>query len=134
MRILRRAAVLAAGVLSILVVAVPSGAEPPAALRACTTGDYPPYSMSDGAGGFRGVDIDLARGFADVVHRPIEFVPTTWKAMATDFGARGCDLAVGGVSDSPARRAFSDFSIGYGTDGKAPRETNIFVADWVGPR
>ncbi|WP_024805364.1 transporter substrate-binding domain-containing protein [Nocardia sp. BMG51109] len=120
MRVRQVAAALAAGVISLLAVAVPANAEDPAALRVCTTGDYPPYSVSDGAGGFRGVDIDLARGLADVLRRPVQFVPTTWKSLPADFAALNCDLAVGGISDSPARRAFSDFSITYGTDGKTP--------------
>ncbi|RDI50806.1 transporter substrate-binding domain-containing protein [Nocardia mexicana] len=120
MRVRHIAAALAAGVISLVAAAVPASAQDPAALRVCTTGDYPPYSVSDGNGGFRGVDIDLARGLAEVLRRPIQFVPTTWAGLKTDFGALNCDVAVGGISDSPARRAFSEFSITYGTDGKAP--------------
>ncbi|MFJ1455142.1 transporter substrate-binding domain-containing protein [Nocardia sp. N2S4-5] len=119
MRVRHIAAGFAAALTAVLTVAVPAGAEAPA-LRVCTTGDYPPYSVSDGRGGFRGVDIDLARGLADAVRRPIEFVPTTWASLKTDFQPLNCDIAAGGISDSPARRAFSDFSIAYGTDGKAP--------------
>ncbi|MFI6047564.1 transporter substrate-binding domain-containing protein [Nocardia sp. NPDC051321] len=99
--------------------AIPAGAEPNA-LRVCTPGDYPPYAIAEGAGEYRGVDIDLARGFAEVLRRPAEFVPVTWATLRTDFAERQCDIAVGGISDSPARRAFADFSITYGTDGKTP--------------
>ncbi|WP_433575392.1 transporter substrate-binding domain-containing protein [Nocardia brasiliensis] len=111
----RAGAVLAAGLL--VAPAVPALAQAPE-LRVCTPGDYPPYATTEG--GYRGVDIDLARGFADAMRRPIAFVPLTWASLRTDFAARHCDIAVGGISDAPARRAFADFSITYGTDGKTP--------------
>ncbi|MBF6331025.1 transporter substrate-binding domain-containing protein [Nocardia transvalensis] len=120
MRLRHVAAALAAAVFSLVAVAVPASAQQPPALRVCTTGDYPPYSVSDGNGGYRGIDIELVRGLADLIGRPLHVVPVTWASMKTDFAAQDCDLAVGGISDSPARRAFADFSLTYGTDGKAP--------------
>ncbi|BDT90430.1 cyclohexadienyl dehydratase [Nocardia sputorum] len=118
----RIGAVLAAGWTALVAAAIPAVAEPEtsSALRACTPGDYPPYSIRDDAGGYRGVDVDLARGFAALLGRPIEFVPVTWATLPTDFAERNCDVAAGGISDLPSRRAFADFSIAYGTDGKAP--------------
>ncbi|WP_069165171.1 transporter substrate-binding domain-containing protein [Nocardia altamirensis] len=117
----RLGVVLLAGWTVLAAQAVPAAAQEPAnALRVCTPGDYPPYSVTDGTGAYRGVDIDLARGFADVLRRPLVFVPLTWASLKTDFGALHCDIAVGGISDQPARRAFADFSIVYGTDGKTP--------------
>ncbi|MEV5647426.1 transporter substrate-binding domain-containing protein [Nocardia sp. NPDC052254] len=116
-RVLAALAVLAAASSGAV---VPAQAQAPDALRVCTTGDYPPYSESDGHGGYRGIDIDLVRDMADVLHRQVRFVPTTWSSMGADFGSRACDLAVGGISDAPARRAFADFSTSYGTDGKTP--------------
>ncbi|MGK8522963.1 transporter substrate-binding domain-containing protein [Nocardia asteroides] len=119
----RIGAALAAGCTALVAVAIPAAAQPLGAwnaLRACTPGDYPPYGVRDDAGGYRGVDIALARGFAAVLGRPVEFVPVTWATLKTDFAERACDLAVGGISDLPSRRAFADFSIIYGTDGKAP--------------
>jgi cyclohexadienyl dehydratase len=120
MRIRRLVTAATLGALSIVPVTVPAAAQDPAALRVCTTGDYPPYSVSDGHGGYRGIDIDLVRGLGELLHRPVEFVPTTWSAMAVDFGAKHCDLAAGGISDAASRRAYADFSISYDTDGKAP--------------
>ncbi|MBF6226583.1 transporter substrate-binding domain-containing protein [Nocardia abscessus] len=119
----RIGAVLLTAWTALVAVAIPAAAQPsptPNVLRACTPGDYPPYSIRDNAGGYRGVDVDLARGFATLLGRPIEFVPVTWATLRTDFAERNCDLAVGGISDLPSRRAFADFSIAYGTDGKAP--------------
>ncbi|MEU2031983.1 transporter substrate-binding domain-containing protein [Nocardia amamiensis] len=115
----RVGAVLVAGCTALGAVAIPAAAQDTSnALRACTPGDYPPYSVADG--GYRGVDVDLARGFAATLGRPIEFVPVTWATLKTDFAERNCDIAVGGISDQPSRRAFADFSLTYGTDGKAP--------------
>ncbi|MGY2005492.1 transporter substrate-binding domain-containing protein [Nocardia gipuzkoensis] len=119
----RIGAVLLTAWTALVAAAVPAAAQSSQTsnvLRACTPGDYPPYSIRDDAGGYRGVDVDLARGFATLLGRPIEFVPVTWATLRTDFAERNCDLAVGGISDLPSRRAFADFSITYGTDGKAP--------------
>ncbi|MFD0360214.1 transporter substrate-binding domain-containing protein [Nocardia sp. GCM10030253] len=129
---LRRITALVAGT-AITVVAIPAAAQEPLAsneLRVCTPGDYPPYSVGDGADGYIGIDIELIRGFADVLRRPIQFVPVTWATLATDFGPKRCDIAVGGISDLPARRGFSDFSISYGTDGKAPITRRTSGADY----
>jgi len=121
MRVRHVLAAVAAGVVSLVPVTVPAGAQAPdGALRVCTTGDYAPYSIADGHGGYRGIDIDLASGLGGLLHRPVEFVPTTWPTLAADFGAKNCDIAVGGISASASRRAFSDFSMDYGTDGKTP--------------
>ncbi|MEU7146289.1 transporter substrate-binding domain-containing protein [Nocardia sp. NPDC046473] len=116
----RIGAALLAGCTVLVAPAISAEAEASNALRVCTPGDYPPYSIAESAGEYRGIDIDLARGFAEVLRRPVQFVPVTWASMKTDFAALHCDIAVGGISDSPARRAFADFSITYGTDGKTP--------------
>ncbi|MEU4340809.1 transporter substrate-binding domain-containing protein [Nocardia sp. NPDC023852] len=117
----RIGAVFVAGWTALAASVIPAAAQELSnALRACTTGDYPPYSVGDGADGYRGVDIDLAEEFAAVLGRPVEFVPVTWATLRTDFAERHCDIAVGGISDQPSRRVFADFSIIYGTDGKTP--------------
>ncbi|PXX53314.1 cyclohexadienyl dehydratase [Nocardia tenerifensis] len=116
----RLGVVLLVGPSVLVAPSISASADAPNALRVCTPGDYPPYAMVEGAGEYRGVDIDLARGFADMLRRPVQFVPLTWASMKTDFAALHCDIAVGGISDAPARRAFADFSLVYGTDGKTP--------------
>ncbi|MBO0855989.1 MAG: transporter substrate-binding domain-containing protein [Nocardia sp.] len=108
------------GAAAVLAVTVPVGADQPGPWRVCTSGDYPPYSAADGHAGYRGIDIDMVRDMAAAMRRPVRFVPTTWSSMAGDFASRRCDLAVGGVSDSPARRAYADFSLSYRRDGKTP--------------
>ncbi|MQY21004.1 transporter substrate-binding domain-containing protein [Nocardia macrotermitis] len=120
MRFRRSMIAAAVGVLALIPVTVPAAAQQPGALRVCTTGDYPPYSVRDEHGGYRGIDIDLIRGLGEILRVPVEFVPTTWSTMAADFGPENCDIAAGGISDTASRRAYADFSIDYGTDGKAP--------------
>ncbi|WP_406230248.1 transporter substrate-binding domain-containing protein [Nocardia sp. NBC_01009] len=134
---LQRITALVAGWTAVAVVAIPATAQEPGRLpatdelRVCTPGDYPPYSVGDGAGGYVGIDIELIRGLADVLHRPIRFIPVTWATLATDFAPQQCDVAVGGISDLPARRGFSDFSISYGIDGKAPITRRASGADYA---
>ncbi|CAM4387236.1 transporter substrate-binding domain-containing protein [Nocardia ninae] len=126
----RLGAVLLAACIVLVAPAIPATAQQSNALRVCTPGDYPPYSVAEGAGEYRGVDIELARGFAELLRRPIQFVPVTWATLKTDFAERQCDIAVGGISDQPARRAFADFSIVYGTDGKTPITRRASGADY----
>ncbi|MCC3312885.1 transporter substrate-binding domain-containing protein [Nocardia africana] len=116
----RLIAAATAGAAAVLTMIAPARAEDPGAMRVCTTGDYPPYSVSDGHGGYRGIDIDLVRDMAQLLGRQVRFVPTSWASMGGDFAAHACDLAVGGISDAAARRAYADFSLSYGTDGKTP--------------
>ncbi|MEV0293720.1 transporter substrate-binding domain-containing protein [Nocardia sp. NPDC050710] len=88
-------------------------------LRVCTTGDYPPYTLRAEDGTYRGVDITLAGDLAAALHVVPQWIPTTWSALMDDFLAR-CDIAVGGISDTAARRRTADFSIPTSFDGKTP--------------
>ncbi|QIS13082.1 transporter substrate-binding domain-containing protein [Nocardia arthritidis] len=88
-------------------------------LRVCTTGDYPPYTVRDDNGTYRGTDITLATELAAALQVSPQWVPVTWAGLAGDFAAR-CDIAVGGISDTAARRELADFSVALSTDGKTP--------------
>jgi cyclohexadienyl dehydratase len=76
-------------------------------LRACTTGDYKPYSFDKGDGHFEGIDIDLADSLAKSLGVKVEYVKTSWSNLMSDFVAK-CDIGVGGVSPTleRQRRAF----------------------------
>jgi cyclohexadienyl dehydratase len=50
----------------------------------------------------------------------VEFVPTTWRDLLSDFVAQKYDMAMGGVSILPERGAKGDFSLPIYTDGKRP--------------
>jgi cyclohexadienyl dehydratase len=93
-----------------------------AALRICTTGDYEPLTYRDPATGqYTGIDIDLAKDLAAHLGRSPAFVPTTWATLSKDIGTPGkCDIAMGGISPTPAREQVADFTPPYLANGKTP--------------
>jgi cyclohexadienyl dehydratase len=88
-------------------------------LRACTTGDYKPYSYARPDGAFEGIDIDMTESLAKSLGVKAEFVKTSWSNLMTDFLAK-CDVAVGGVSTSLERQKRAFFTEPYQVDGKTP--------------
>ncbi len=88
-------------------------------LRACTTGDYKPYSYYKADGQFEGIDIDMTQSLAKSLGVKAEFVKTTWPNLMTDFIAR-CDIGVGGVSTTLDRQKQAFFTKPYQVDGKTP--------------
>lgn len=88
-------------------------------LRACTTGDYKPYSFYRPDGTFEGIDIDMTGSLAKSLGVKAEFVKTTWSNLMTDFLAK-CDVAVGGVSTLLERQKRAFFTDAYQVDGKTP--------------
>ncbi|TDV11010.1 transporter substrate-binding domain-containing protein [Paraburkholderia caballeronis] len=87
-------------------------------LRACTTGDYKPYSYYRD-GGFEGIDIDMTESLAKSLGVKAEFVKTSWSNLLNDFVAK-CDVAVGGVSTTLDRQKRAFFTDAYQVDGKTP--------------
>ena len=94
-------------------------------LRICTTGDYKPLSYRDPATGqYSGIDVNMANDLAAHLGRTATFVATTWGSLMTDIAAPGrCDVAVGGISKTPAREQLADFTQRYLTNGKTPLTT-----------
>jgi cyclohexadienyl dehydratase len=88
-------------------------------MRACTTGDYKPYSFYKQDGQFEGIDIDMAESLAKSLGVKAEFVKTSWSNLMTDFVAK-CDVAVGGVSTTLDRQKRAFFTVAYQVDGKSP--------------
>ena len=86
-------------------------------LRVGTPGDYRPFSMQEGDG-FAGLDIDIVKKMVEVYGWKVEFVHTSWKAMAGDLKANKFDVAVGGITRSPARALIADFLPAYAPFGK----------------
>lgn len=91
------------------------------ALRIGLTGDYMPFSTLDAAtGDFSGLDVDLGRSLAaSMGFRPV-FVRTSWPTLSADLQAGRFDIAMGGVSVTPARAAIGLFSAPVLMDGKTP--------------
>jgi cyclohexadienyl dehydratase len=90
-------------------------------LRVGTTGDYRPFTALDkSTGGYSGFDIDLARSLADALGVRIEFEPTSWPHLASDFEAGAFDIAMGGISVTLDRAKKGFFSAPYMREGKTP--------------
>jgi cyclohexadienyl dehydratase len=86
-------------------------------LRVGTTGDYAPFSL-DQNGVLSGADIDLARSLATRLNVTPVFVRTTWGTILDDLRGDQFDVAMGGVSVTPARAAVASFSVPYSSGGK----------------
>ena len=86
-------------------------------LRVGTPGDYRPFAMKEDSG-YAGHDIDVVKAMAEVYGWKVEFVPTTWKQMAADLKDNRFDVAVGGITRSPARALTADFLPTYAPFGK----------------
>src|SRR5213595_1089303 len=80
-------------------------------LRVGTTGDYTPFSLLRADGSYEGADIDMAHDLAEKLGVGLEFVATVWVDLLDDFLADRFDIAMGGVTVTPARAARAFFSI-----------------------
>ncbi|MGF6153471.1 transporter substrate-binding domain-containing protein [Pseudomonas fluorescens] len=89
-------------------------------LKVCTTGDYKPYTYLRAEGGYEGIDIAMAQSLAKSLNVDVQWVPTTWKNLMTDFLADRCDIGMGGISVSLERQKKASFSDTLGVDGKIP--------------
>ncbi len=88
-------------------------------MRACTTGDYKPYSFDKGDGQFEGIDIDMTESLARSLGVKAEYVKTSWSNLMNDFVAK-CDIGIGGVSPTLERQKRAFFTQPYMIDGKTP--------------
>jgi cyclohexadienyl dehydratase len=89
-------------------------------LRVGTTGDYKPFTFRNADGSYVGADIDMARRLAAMLGVRVEFVPTVWGKLNDDFATGKFDIAMGGVTNLPARAAMGPFSRTTFVDGKRP--------------
>ena len=86
-------------------------------LRIGTTGDYAPFSL-ERQGALLGADIELGEALAARLHVTPVFVKTTWPSLLDDLKADRFDLALSGISVTPAREAVAAFSVPYSAGGK----------------
>lgn len=89
-------------------------------LRACTPGDYKPFSFLKPDGSYEGIDIDLAQSLAAAIGAKLELVKTSWANLVPDFAAGKCDIAIGGISVTTERQKRVFFSTAYMVNGKTP--------------
>jgi cyclohexadienyl dehydratase len=81
------------------------------------TGDYEPFSLESG-GRLSGSDVDLAQALASHLGTRAVFIRTTWSSLLEDLARSRFDLAMGGVSITPARAQQGAFSTSYVSGGK----------------
>ena len=111
-------------------------------LRVGTTGDYKPFTFRNEDGTYIGADIVMAEHLARELGVKLELVPTVWARLLPDFEAKRFDVAMGGVSVTPARAAKGIFSAVTFVDGKRPvarcadaaRFTSVEAIDQPGVR
>ncbi len=89
-------------------------------LRVGTTGDYTPFSLMQPDGSYAGADIDMAHDLAARLGVHLEFVPSVWVELLDHFLADRFDIAMGGVTVTPARAEKAFFSVPTFADGKRP--------------
>lgn len=89
-------------------------------LKACTPGDYKPFSFALPDGSYEGLDVDLVQSLAASLGVKAQFVKTTWAKMMDDFTGGACDIAVGGISVTLERQKRAWFSAPYMVNGKTP--------------
>jgi cyclohexadienyl dehydratase len=89
-------------------------------LRACTPGDYKPFSFLKPDNAYEGIDIDLAQSLAVAMGAKLEIVKTSWANLMPDFTAGKCEIAIGGISVTTERQKRAFFSTAYMVNGKTP--------------
>ena len=89
-------------------------------LRACTPGDYKPFSFLRADGVFEGLDADLVQSLATAMGAKVSFVKTSWANLLPDMVAGKCDIGVGGISVTTERQKKAFFSSAYMVNGKTP--------------
>ncbi len=89
-------------------------------LKVGTPGDYAPFAIKAADGSYHGADITEINHVAAKLGLKVQMVPTSWSKLADDTKANKFDIAVGGISITPAREEFAAFTIPLVTDGKRP--------------
>lgn len=86
-------------------------------LRIGTPADYAPFAVAD-RGRVHGADVELAAELAASLGLAPVFLQTSWRTLVDDLAGDHFDLAVGGVSASPARLARALASVPLSRSGK----------------
>lgn len=88
-------------------------------LRVGTTGDYAPFSFSGDDETFTGMDVDLAHDLAVALGVRLELIRTSWPTLIDDLLDGRYDVAMSGVSRTPARARVGYLSVPYFVGGKS---------------
>ncbi len=88
------------------------------ALRVAATGDYAPFNIRAADGKHGGIDADLAELLAQELGVSLQWVDTSWPALSDDLRGHQFDIAMSGISITPARAAEGCFTKPYFATGK----------------
>jgi polar amino acid transport system substrate-binding protein len=99
-------------------------------LRVGVNATREPFSFMDENGRISGHDGDLARVIAWRLNRPIEFVNVRWDALIPALQSGKIDIVVTGMSASPERREFVDFTTPYYQNKLRARQRQWRRAGW----
>ncbi|HHT1825341.1 TPA: LysR substrate-binding domain-containing protein [Klebsiella pneumoniae] len=98
-------------------------------LKVGVPGDYAPLAFRNAAGELQGYDVDMARDLGRTLGLKVSFVYTSWPALAADLQADKFDIAMGGVTETPARAQAFALSHPVVANGKiAFRQLQVFEA------
>lgn len=80
-------------------------------LRVGVPGDYAPLAFHNSAGSLIGYDVDMAHDLGKILGLKVVFIITSWPTLSADLKADKFDIAMGGVTETPARA--KDFSLSH---------------------
>lgn len=72
-------------------------------LKVGVPGDYAPLAFHNQAGELLGFDVDMAKDLGKTLSLRVNFIPTSWPTLAADLKADKFDIAMGGITSTPAR-------------------------------
>jgi cyclohexadienyl dehydratase len=89
-------------------------------IRICTTGDYPPLTYyNPKTKMYSGFAVTVAKKFATSLNKKAIFIQTSWASLNDSLKTK-CDIAMGGITQTPSRAAIFNLSEHILPDRKAP--------------
>lgn len=89
-----------------------AAARPPS-IRFVTSDDFPPLNFIDGGGRLTGYNVELARLLCTRMAIPCTIQVRPFPLMVQSIVENQADAVVAGVADTPALRAYLDYSVPY---------------------
>lgn len=102
-------------------------------VRVCIWPGYYAISFRNPRNGeLQGIDIDLAKAFADDLKVKLRFVETSFGAFMDDLEKDNCDVAMFAIGDTPVRRERVDFSVPHLRSGMyaITTKTSATIKQW----
>ena len=84
-------------------------------LHMSTNAAFPPYEMTTDAGGFEGIDVEVAQAIAEKLGLELVVDDMSFDAALTAVQTGQSDIAMAGITVNPVRQEVMDFSDSYAT-------------------